>query len=87
MRASVYLICQFSLKMVKFPRRKGQLDDEPIPRAALRETKEVGIGEDRVEILGRLGPPAQSLSGLRSPESYVVSLECSTRAFPSNNLV
>lgn len=42
--------------------------------AALRETKEeVGIDANKVEILGRLGPPARSLSGLRV-WPYVVSV-------------
>jgi len=36
--------------------------DEPILYAALREAKEeLGIGEDKVEILGGLGPSARSL--------------------------
>jgi len=35
---------------------------EPILYAALKKAKEeLGIGEDKVEMLGRLGPPAWSL--------------------------
>ena len=47
--------------MDKFP---TQVDttDESILHAALRGTREVGM--DEVEILGKLGPPALSLSGL-----------------------
>ena len=47
--------------------------DETVLHAALRETKEeVGIEADRIEVLGRLGPPTQSMSGLRV-WPYVVS--------------
>ena len=43
--------------------------------AALREAREeVGIDADKIEILGRLGPPMRSLSGLRV-WPYVVSSE------------
>lgn len=47
--------------------------------AALRETKEeVGIDADKVQILGRLGPPMRSMSGLRV-WPYVVSIKHHTR--------
>lgn len=40
--------------------------DKTFLAAALRETREeVGILSDQVEILGRVGPPQLSLSGLR----------------------
>jgi len=51
---------------VSFPGGKVDPTDESILHAALREAKEeVGIDEDKIEILGRLGPPTRSLSGLR----------------------
>ena len=49
--------------------------------AALREAREeVGVDVDRIEILGRLGPPTRSLSGLQV-WPYVVSSECCVRPF------
>lgn len=69
-----------------FPGGKVDPADESVLHAALRETKEeVGIDVDKIEILGRLGPPARSLSGLRV-WPYVVSFNRRIRAFPSNNL-
>ena len=56
-----------------FPGGKVDPIDESVLHAALRETKEeVGIDADKVEILGRLGPPTLSLRGLRV-WPYVVS--------------
>ena len=46
----------------------GKVDpnDESILHAALREAKEeVGTDVEKIEIMGRLGPPTRSLSGLR----------------------
>jgi nudix motif 8 len=54
--------------------------DESVLHAALREAKEeVGIDADRIEILGRLGPPTRSLGGLRV-WPYVVSSNCCIHA-------
>lgn len=61
---------------------------------ALRETKEeVGIDASRVEVLGRLGPPTKSWSGLRvwpyvaflheTPESVLNEDDTSVLASPS----
>ncbi|KAF9778415.1 NUDIX hydrolase domain-like protein [Thelephora terrestris] len=51
---------------VSFPGGKVDPTDESMLHAALRETKEeVGLGADKIEILGRLGPPVRSLTGLR----------------------
>ena len=56
-----------------FPGGKVDPTDESALHAALRETKEeVGIDADKVEILGRIGPPMRSLGGLRV-WPYVVS--------------
>ena len=54
--------------------------------ATLMEAKEeVGICVNKIEILGRLGPPTRSLSGLRA-RPCVASSKCCIRAFPPNNL-
>ena len=45
----------FHLRWSSFLDRRVNSADEPIPHAAMRETKEVVVGEDRVEILGRFG--------------------------------
>ena len=46
-----------------FPGGKADPTGESTLHAALMETKEeVGVNMDRIEILGRLGPPARSLS-------------------------
>ena len=58
----VYVRCVFPytpfasshLRWTSFLDGKVNSTDEPIPRAALRETEEVGIGDDKVEILGSL---------------------------------
>ncbi|KAF9642681.1 hypothetical protein BDM02DRAFT_1974827 [Thelephora ganbajun] len=51
---------------VSFPGGKVDPTDESVLHAALREAEEeVGIDADKIEILGRLGPPTRSLSGLR----------------------
>ena len=64
-----------------FPGGKVDPTDESVLHAALRETKEeVGIDVDNIEILGRLGPPTRSLSGLRV-WPYVVSFKCYIRPF------
>ena len=55
--------------------------------AALQEAKEeVGMDVDNIEILGRLGLPTQSLSGLRV-RPYVVSSKCCVRPFRQVTLV
>jgi len=55
--------------------------------AALQEVKEeVGIDVDKIEILGRLGLPTWSLSGLRV-RPYVVSSKCCVRPFRQVTLV
>jgi len=57
-----------------FPGGEVSPTDESILHAALREAKEgVGIDEGKIEILRRLGPPTQSLSGLRVWPYRVVS--------------
>ena len=63
-RVSLRLICQ-KKRSSSFLDGKAKSTDEPIPRAALREAKEVGIDKDNIEIPGRFGPPAQSSSCLR----------------------
>ena len=61
-----------------FPGGKVSPTDETILHAALREAKEgVGIDEGEIQILRRLGPPTQSLSGLRVwPYRAVSSQPC-----------
>jgi len=62
-----------------FPGGKVDPTDESVLHTALRETKEeLGIDADKIEILGRLGPPTRSLSGLRV-WPYVVSSQCCDR--------
>jgi len=65
-----------------FPGGKVNPTDELVLHSALRETKEevVMIDGDKIEILGRLGPPTQSLNGLRVGP-YVVSFKCCVRPF------
>ena len=49
-----------------FPGGKVDPTDESVLHAALREAKEeVGMDADKIEILGRLGPPTLSPNGLR----------------------
>ena len=63
----VVLCAGFHRKLRSFPGGKVDPTDESTLHAALRETKEeIGIDADRIEILGKLGPPARSLSGLES---------------------
>jgi len=61
----------------------GKVDptDESVLHAALREAKEeVGIDVEKIEILGRLGPPTRSPSGLQV-WPYAVSFTCRVRPF------
>ncbi|KAF8497869.1 hypothetical protein F5888DRAFT_1923250 [Russula emetica] len=50
---------------VSFPGERVDPVDTTFLAAALRETREVGILPDQVKILGQVGPPQLSLSGLR----------------------
>ncbi|KDQ61570.1 hypothetical protein JAAARDRAFT_31027 [Jaapia argillacea MUCL 33604] len=51
---------------VSFPGGRVDKEDKSLLAAALREThEEVGILPDQVEILGQIGPPTVSLSGMR----------------------
>ena len=69
-----------------FPREKVDRIDESVLHVTLREAKEeVGIDAGEIEILGRLGPPALSLSGLPL-RPYAMNFKCCGRAFPPNNL-
>ena len=70
----------FTQSCQSFPGGKLDPTDGSLLHAALRETKEeVGVDAERIEILGRLGPPTRSLSGLRV-WPYVVSSKHSNRA-------
>ena len=62
----------FHLMWSSFTDGRLNSTNESILHAPLRETKkEVGIGEDKVEILEKLGPPARSLW----PQSIVLRCE------------
>jgi nudix motif 8 len=68
-----FSFADFHSSWSSFPGGKVDPADESVLHAALRETKEeVGIDLDKIEILGRLGPPTRSQSGLRV-WPYVVS--------------
>ena len=70
----------------KFPRGKVDPIDKSVLHAALREAKEgVGIDVCRTKILGWLGPPTRSLSGL-TIWPYMMNFKCCGRTFPPNNL-
>ena len=59
---------------------KANPTDESILHVALREAeKEVAIDDDKIGVLGRLGPPTRSLSGLRVWPYRVVSSEACAR--------
>ena len=72
-------------RRTSFPGGKVDPTDESMLHAALREAKdEVGIDAEKIEVLGRLGPPTRSLSGLRV-WPYVVSSGCPS-VIPSSNI-